>query len=404
MRRFFLLRLAPAILLAAAVHTSAAGDVSVGEPAPEISVADWLNAPPLSLARLRGKVVVVEFWATWCGPCRTTIPHLVGLHEKYRAKGVVIMGLTDEPKSRVEAFARQMGMTYAVGCGSPSSGTYGVRGIPHAFVVDVAGRVVWRGHPAGIGLEKAIEEQLRTNPPTLLSPKEKAEAMALLEKVQKALGEKNYAEAAGLARQIREPDRDTEVGRRVAAVREQLTAQAEARFAEAETRIEQKAYYEADGALQEVAVLVPGSDLVSKAKARRAELLKKEDIRAAIERGRREHQAAEALATLEKDAEDMDPAALLKAYEALATKHAGTEAGRTAASKARAMRSDKTLMAGINSQAAERDCKGWLSMARNFINAGMNDKARPYLVKVVEKYPATDFAEQAKEMLEAIEK
>jgi len=151
-------------------------------------------------------------------------------------------------------------------------------------------------------------------------------------------------------------------------------------------------------------VLVPGSDLASKAKARRAELLKKEDIRAAIERGRREHQAAEALATLEKDAEDMDPAALLKAYEALATKHAGTEAGRTAASKAQAMRSDKTLMAGINSQAAERDCKGWLSMARNFINAGMNDKARPYLVKVVEKYPATDFAEQAKEMLEAIEK
>ncbi len=404
MRSPFLLRLAAVTLLAVALHASAAGEVSVGGPAPEISADDWLNAPPLSLAKLRGKIVVVEFWATWCPPCRATIPHLVELHKTYSKKGVVIMSLTGEPKSKVEPFAEKMGMTYAVGCGSPSSNTYGVRGIPHAFVVDVAGKVAWHGHPAGNGLEQAIQEQLRTNPPSLLSPEQKAEAMARLEKVRKALDEAHYLQAAALVAQIREPDRDPEVEKRVAAVRKQLTDRAEARLAEAGEHIDRKAYYEADEALREVAPLAPDSDLASKAAARREELHEDKKIHAAIEQGRREHRAAQALADLEKDAADMDPAARLKAYEALADAHAGTGAARAAASKARAIRSDKTLMAQITNQAAEKDCKGWLSMARNFLRAGMPEKATPYLRKVLETYPDSEFADQAKEMLDKAEK
>jgi len=399
-----MVRLVSAGLLAAALAGPAAAAVSVGQPAPAISATDWLNVPPLSLAKLRGKIVVVEFWATWCGPCRATIPHLVKLHEKYRAKGVVIMGLTDESKAKAEPFARQMGMTYAVGCGSRSSGTYGVRGIPHAFLVDVAGRVVWHGHPGGTALETAIQEQLRTNPPTLLSPQQKARTLALLDKVEEAIGQKKYPQALAMLGRVKDPDQDPAVKERVSAIRGQLAAQAEARFAEAEKHLKQKAYYEADVALGEVAALAAGSDLAETARTRRAELHKDKAIRAAIEQGRREHEAAEALAKLEKDAPEMAPTARLKAYEALAKAHPGTEAGAASASKAEAMRNDETLMASIADQAAEKDCKGWLSMARNFMGAGMPAKAAPYLKKVIVKYPDTDFAEKAKAMLAKIEK
>jgi len=391
-------------LLAAALAVPAAADVSVGQPAPAISATDWLNTPPLRLADLRGKIVVVEFWATWCPPCRATIPHLVEMHKKYRSKGVVIIGLSDEPKAKVEPFAAQMGMVYAVGCGSKSNGTYGVRGIPHAFVVDVAGKVVWRGHPAAGEFETAIQEQLRTNPPTLLSPKEKARALAFLEKVDEAMAEKQYARAAAMLGRLKDPDQDPEVEDRVAAVRQQLDVQAKACMAEGETHIKAKAYYKADVALGEVMVLAAGSELAETARTRRAELYKNETIRAAIEEGRREHEAAEALAKLEKEATEMAPAARLKAYEALAEAHPGTEAGAAAAAKAKAMRGDEALMAGIADRAAEKDCMGWLSMARNFVKAGLPAKATPYLKKVIETYPDTDFARQAKEMLGKIEK
>ncbi len=402
--RLFLAALLALALTAPAVP--AAGAAEVGQPAPAVAATDWLNAPPLALEALRGKVVVVEFWATWCPPCRATIPHLVELDKKYRPKGVVIMGLTNEPKSKVEPFARQMGMTYAVGCGSPSAAAYGVRGIPHAFVLDPSGKIVWHGHPAGPGLEAAIQEQLRTNPPTLLSPKQKAQALALVEKAAKAVEAGKWIEAAGLLALLEHPDRDPEVAQKAAPLRERLLARAKARLAETDRLLKRKAYYEADAALAEAAALAPGTDLAETAQARRTELLKDETARAAIEKGRRARAAAEALARLEAEMEKKrtPPAERLKAYEAFAAKHAGTPAGAQAAAKAQAMRADKALMARLAHEAAERDSKGWLSMARNFIRAGFPEKARPYLLRVIEKYPDTDFADQARTMLEELKK
>jgi thiol-disulfide isomerase/thioredoxin len=385
--------------LAAALSASAAADVTVGQPAPAFSAADWLNTPPLSLAKLRGKVAVVEFWATWCPPCRQTIPHLVELHKTYAPKGVVIVSLTNEDKAKVEPFAREMNMTYPVGCGSPSGEAYGVRGIPHAFVIDVEGKVVWHGHPAGPELEKTIQEQLKTHPPTLLAPEERAKALALVEKAEKALAEKQYAAAAAALAGAPEAGKDPAVDARAAPLREQLTTRAEARLAEAAERTEAKAWFDAYEALREVAALAPGSDLAQKASAQLAEMKKNEAATAAIAQGLREQTAAAALAKVEKGAADMDPAARLAAYDALAKDHAGTEAGASAAAKAKAMRADTALMARLANEAAERDCKGWLSMARNFAKAGLPDKARPYLQKVIDTYPDTDFAAEAKAML-----
>jgi thiol-disulfide isomerase/thioredoxin len=131
----------------------------VGKAAPEIKAAYWLNSDALTLAGLKGKVVVVEFWATWCPPCRKSIPHLIELNAKYAGKGVVIIGLSDEPKTKVEPFAKEMKMTYAVGGGTTSLKDYGINAIPTAFIIDTEGKVAWQGHPMDPAFDKTLEAE-----------------------------------------------------------------------------------------------------------------------------------------------------------------------------------------------------------------------------------------------------
>jgi thiol-disulfide isomerase/thioredoxin len=159
--------------LVAGTSGTAARAAMVGKEAPEIQAGYWLNTEALSLQGLRGKIVVVEFWATWCPPCRASIPHLVEMNHKFASQGVVFIGLTDEDRRTVEPFAREMKMDYAVGGGSKTSGVYGVRGIPRAFIVDPSGTVVWEDHPMA-GLEEALEDQLKKTPPSKMAPPEQA--------------------------------------------------------------------------------------------------------------------------------------------------------------------------------------------------------------------------------------
>src|SRR5205085_671539 len=145
-------------LLFAATLSVRAAELKAGDAAPEISAAGWINSDGMSLAKAGKNIAVVEFWATWCPPCRKSIPHLVAMNDKFKDKNVVIMGLTDEPMDKVKTFAQNMKMNYAVGTGSASARQYGVTGIPHAFVV-VDGKIAWEGHPMA-GLEDAIQAEV----------------------------------------------------------------------------------------------------------------------------------------------------------------------------------------------------------------------------------------------------
>lgn len=138
----------------------------LGDRAKPLQVAEWVNGGPIDLAAGRGeKIFVVEFWATWCPPCLTSIPHLTRLQQKHRKDGVEVIGVTDESGPEVREFVKKMGgkMNYAVALdnegatGAAYMRAYGVTGIPHAFVVDKVGRVVWSGHPED-GLDAVLDQ------------------------------------------------------------------------------------------------------------------------------------------------------------------------------------------------------------------------------------------------------
>jgi thiol-disulfide isomerase/thioredoxin len=98
---------------------------------------------------LAGKPLLVEFWATWCPPCRKSIPHLNEIYSKYKAKGLQIVGITDEDKATVQKFLKQIPMDYNVAINTPGSTfeQFGVTAIPTAFLVNKSGKIVWTGHP-----------------------------------------------------------------------------------------------------------------------------------------------------------------------------------------------------------------------------------------------------------------
>jgi thiol-disulfide isomerase/thioredoxin len=137
----------------------------IGAVAPEISAKDWLNASAApTLAALRGQVVLVEFWATWCGPCIQSIPHLNALQKKYADRGFKLVSLTEQDRNGIESFTRRTPMNYLIGTeGEATFDRYGVSGIPAAFVVDKTGKIAWEGNSGDAALEGAIEAALGRN-------------------------------------------------------------------------------------------------------------------------------------------------------------------------------------------------------------------------------------------------
>ncbi len=141
---------------------------SLGGPAPKITGLTWIKGGPVEIKK--GTVYVIEFWATWCPPCRYTIPHLTELQKKYKDKSVTVIGISNEPVSTVQPFvkakAENMDYNVAVDTDGVASKNYmrafGETGIPTAFVIDKNSRLVWKGHPLGgldDVLEKVVEEK-----------------------------------------------------------------------------------------------------------------------------------------------------------------------------------------------------------------------------------------------------
>ena len=158
-----------AILLSAEAIVHAA-ELKVGDSAPLLQVAQWVQGQPIQNGP--GTVRVVEFWATWCGPCKSSIPHLTELSKKYGKKvdfaAIDVYEHSPNDVDKVANFVRGMGskMPFPVAVDSSQGLTAKAwleathqNEIPSAFVVDTSGKIVWIGCPTN-GLEEALDQVL----------------------------------------------------------------------------------------------------------------------------------------------------------------------------------------------------------------------------------------------------
>lgn len=143
-------------LAAACLLASFAFAGEIGDPAPPLQIAEWIKGGPVDLAEGKDKTIyVIEFWATWCPPCKETIPHLSEVAKSFKDKGVVFVGVSAEDPATVKPFVAEMGdrMDYVVAADDARKTSlayekaFHVDRIPHAYVIDKTGAICWHGHP-----------------------------------------------------------------------------------------------------------------------------------------------------------------------------------------------------------------------------------------------------------------
>lgn len=142
--------------------------VEVGRPVPALVVEELLQATPgasKDLASLKGKPIVLEFWATWCGPCVSAIPHMNRLAEKFSPKGVVFISITDEGREKVEKFLKRKEMRSWIGLDTDKSifKCFDVGGIPHTVLIDAKGNVAAVTYPTDVD-ESVLENLIAGKP------------------------------------------------------------------------------------------------------------------------------------------------------------------------------------------------------------------------------------------------
>ena len=133
----------------------------LNQKAPELTVEKWLTKEP----DRKGKFVLIDFWATWCGPCRKAIPELNAFHKKFGDK-LVVIGISDEPEAKVKSMTTP-GIEYysAIDTQARTKKAVEVKGIPHVLIIDPQGIVRWEGFPLLDGFElteKVVAEILAT--------------------------------------------------------------------------------------------------------------------------------------------------------------------------------------------------------------------------------------------------
>ena len=122
-----------------------------------------LDGKSVTLSQYKGRVVVLNFWATWCGPCKIEIPGFVKLYQTYRGQGLVVLGVSiDDPVSKLKPFAERLKINYPVLVGNGREDlwkAYPMMGVPNTFIIGRDGKVCRQY--TGLALEEQIEPEIK---------------------------------------------------------------------------------------------------------------------------------------------------------------------------------------------------------------------------------------------------
>lgn len=120
-----------------------------------------LDGNDVRLSSLKGNVVLVDFWATWCPPCKVEIPHLITLYETYKEKGLIVLGVGLDDEQKLKDFAEEHHITYPILIGTKDlAQKYRITGIPTTYLIDKKGKIGFKQIGFREGLEKDMERKI----------------------------------------------------------------------------------------------------------------------------------------------------------------------------------------------------------------------------------------------------
>ncbi len=345
-----------AVAIMAALAGQSRADVKVGDKMPELKVAQLHNNEyNVELNDLQGYVVVVEFWATWCGPCKASIPHLNEMHEKFKDRGVVFIGISDEDDGLVAPFIKQLKMEYLVASGGGETNTaFGVQGIPHAVLFDPTLTARWIGNPHpqadGAELEKQIESMLGSTPPSRSLGSGPDYNEKLFATIETSLLKGDNAGAISLLRRVDRKSLDARDGHsaRYDGIVNRITPLAQSDFDRGMSAIKAKQYTDALATLNRVALEYKGLPIADKATAELKRLEANPEVIKAKRDEAIEVRAGNMLKRANAEAADGDDVMAYKRLKKLVRDYPSTAAGIEAEKLIKAYEADAEFMKKVN--------------------------------------------------------
>jgi len=331
--------------LVALMASPAWADPQLGDKASDVHAEKWHNSKPVSLRRLRGKVVLVEFFE--CGDSKSikVTEDLIKLHEEMKENGVVIIGITEDTPERTDKFLAKYKKPYAVGSGTRTRQRFENPKIPWFCIIDPDTKIAAFHHEFE-EIRKALDGVLEKTPPkpdsemAVIFEEEAAEMLKAADKLYK---DKRLKDALDAYSAIATDYPTVASGRKAAS-------------AAARTRIEVE---ESTASLS----LKRADDYLKNKKYEKAR----------------------------------------KDYERIVDRWPETPSGKKAQAQLDRMSTDTSFSKDVKEAQIAKKCRGWLQSARNLAKADRFDEAKRYYKRIIDEYPNTEFAEIAQTEMDKLD-
>lgn len=372
-----------------------------------------LDGSQLTLQKYRGKIIVVDFWATWCGPCMAEADHMVALNNEYGPKGVQIIGVSlDEDQSALKKVIKSKGFVWPQffdggGWGNALAKEWGVQSIPATFIINPEGAVVWKGHPANI--DSALAAAFAKTPPSAIDPAIAKEADAKLAEIEAKLKDAPDQALALLGSVPAEASKVDGLKKRLEQCQSALAPAAQGVIAEADKLTAQNQFTDAAAKLQIVITAMPetdaGKNATAKLKAMESnpEYIKQKQ---AAEQAKIDAKRQEEAQAMTKNAESLAAEKRHEEaygiYKNVVRDYDGTPAAKVARDAVAAYEKDPAFMRKLHDRMAQEQAEPMLSLARNYARTNPDMAKRKY-GEIIRSFPDTTYADTAKKELAALE-